>query len=493
MRLNTTTPRRFSPLARGFGLAVLLALAVLAAAGVLAFRAVQTVKHAEEWVNHTYEVIARIEGMHVALTRAESAQRAYLLTGETEQRDVFAMAAAQARRDLDAVARLTADNASQQRRAARLRRALEQRIESLQDGVALRAAGRQAEAVANVALRGIGQMAVVRAELGQLRAEEDRLLDRRLQRSAHAAQLGLAATVGVSGLSIALLGSLGLLSAAHARRIAAEQRALIESQAQTRAKATQLREANELLRAAAQQLEDRVTERTTELAEANAELEAFARTVAHDLRAPLRNLQGYATALLEDEAPRLSEGGREYAVRLSSTTQRLDRLVTDLLEYSRVARSRLQTEPIELEAVVREVLRDFSGEIAARGARVEIDGPLPQVVAHRATLAQALSNLVGNALKFVPPGRTPQVRIGARHERGAVVLAVSDNGIGIAPEHRDRIFQVFERLHGQERYPGTGIGLAIVRKAAERMGGTVSVSEAPGGGSVFELCLPAAA
>lgn len=490
--MNPAPAHRFGAVARRFALAGVLAALVLAVSGVLAFRAVRTAEAAEGWVAHSYAVIARLEGAHAALTRAESAQRAYLLTGEATQRDAFAGAAAQARAHLDSVARLTADNPAQTQRVPHLRRLLEQRIDSLADGIALRDAGREDEAVANVALRGIGQMVAVRDGLERMNAEEERLLDVRLERAEAAAQLGAAATVGVSGLAVVALGTIALLSASHAKRLAREQRALLVSQAQTRATAAQLREANERLRLAAQELERRVTERTTELAEANAELEAFARTVAHDLRAPLRNLQGYAAALLEDEAPRMSEGGRDYAARLSSTTQRLDTLVTDLLEYSRVARSRLATEAVALDAVVHDVLQDFAAEIRVRDARVEIATPLPRVQAHRPTLAHALSNLVGNALKFVPAGVAPHVRIDAAREGDAVVLGVRDNGIGIPAEHRDRIFQVFERLHGQERYPGTGVGLAIVRKAAERMGGAVAVRDAPGGGSVFELRLPAA-
>jgi signal transduction histidine kinase len=134
----------------------------------------------------------------------------------------------------------------------------------------------------------------------------------------------------------------------------------------------------------------------------------------------------------------------------------------------------------------------MSAEINAAGALVHVADALPPVLAHRSTLVQVLANLLGNAIKFVESGQVPQVSVGAeRHDR-RVRITVEDNGIGIAPAHRERIFQVFERLHGQERYPGTGIGLAIVRRGVERMGGSVAVEDGPGGGTRFVIELPAA-
>ncbi|WP_229420427.1 PAS domain-containing protein [Pseudoduganella albidiflava] len=256
---------------------------------------------------------------------------------------------------------------------------------------------------------------------------------------------------------------------------------------------TQIKVAQLELEQANQSLERRIEERTMQIGEANAELRAFAHTVAHDLRAPLRNVEGFATALLEDEGERMSEDGRLFAERIVAAVTRMDRLITDLLAYSRLSRAELRIEPVDPAAVLRAVMRDLEGEIAARGAEIAVAPALPMVMGNQAMLVQVLANLVSNAIKFVVPGTPPRVSIGGSRDGPLVRLSIEDNGIGIAPEHHEHVFGVFERLHGQEQYPGTGIGLAIVKKGIERMGGSVRILPAASGGTVFELALPAAA
>ncbi len=241
----------------------------------------------------------------------------------------------------------------------------------------------------------------------------------------------------------------------------------------------------------AQELEERVAARTAELEERNAELEAFSYTVSHDLRAPLRAIQGFSQAILEDQADRLDDEGREYAVRVVRAAARLDLLIQDLLAYSRLSRADLTLARVDMGAAVHDALVQLESDLQQRGASVEVTEPFGYVRAHRTTLVQVLANLVSNAAKFVAKGTTPVIRISAER-RGAVLrCVVEDNGIGVAEEHRDRIFRVFERLHGIEAYPGTGIGLAIVRKGLERMGGRAGME--PGGdqGSRFWIELPA--
>lgn len=221
------------------------------------------------------------------------------------------------------------------------------------------------------------------------------------------------------------------------------------------------------------------------LRDANEELEAFAYSVSHDLRAPLRAMEGFAQALLEDYAGELDPQGEDYARRIMRAAQRMDRLIQDLLAYSRVSRMEIRRSPVRLRQAIEEALGNLAEEIQARGAQVAIEEPLPTVLAHRSVLVQAVTNLLSNAVKFVAHGVQPRVRIWAEERGERVRLWVEDNGIGIAPEHHERIFRVFERLHGVETYPGTGIGLAIVRKGVERMGGQVGVESEVGQGSRF--------
>jgi PAS domain S-box-containing protein len=256
-----------------------------------------------------------------------------------------------------------------------------------------------------------------------------------------------------------------------------------------------VRLAEDQLRRYAATLEERVRERTASLRETIEELEAFSSSVSHDLRAPIRAIQGYADALLEEYGDRIDGAGREYVQRTMDSARRMDALIRDLLAYSRMSREELIIEPISLKAVVEDALAAAHRELEAAGAtaHVTLDAALPPVMAHRAALFQVVSNLISNAIKFVAAGTVPRLRIGGKAADGRVTLWVEDNGIGIAPEHRERIFGVFHRLHSGELYPGTGVGLAIVRKAMERMGGTVTLDSEPGRGSRFTISLPEAA
>jgi PAS domain S-box-containing protein len=253
---------------------------------------------------------------------------------------------------------------------------------------------------------------------------------------------------------------------------------------------TELKQSQRNLSEANMLLERRIQERTGRLAEANMELRAFAHTIAHDLRAPLCNVEGYTYALLEDETPRLSEQGRSFLARIGDATRRMDRLITDLLAYSQLSRAELTLQPVDLERVLQLVLSDMETQIRRSGAKIEIASPLPAVPGNEAILVEVFENLVGNAIKFVAPGVAPVVTIRAEADGGVAHVWISDNGIGIPAAERERVFGVFERLHGEEAYPGTGIGLAIVKKAMERLGGSVRLEAAPVGTTV-QLCLPA--
>src|SRR5437870_225258 len=248
------------------------------------------------------------------------------------------------------------------------------------------------------------------------------------------------------------------------------------------------------VREAQERLEGRVRARTRELEERNQELETFAYSISHDLRSPLRAMEGFSHALLEDYSRQLDETGRQPVERVATAARTIDRLIDDLLAYSRLTRSELDLAPIDLGRVLKGSLQQLDAEVRSRNARVDVADSLPAVVAHGPTLTQVLANLLANGIKFVPPGRTPEVRVRAerRDGGGRVRLGVEDNGIGIAPEHHERIFRVFERLHRAADYPGTGIGLAIVRKAMERMGGSVGVESGVGRGSRFWIELPPA-
>lgn len=238
-------------------------------------------------------------------------------------------------------------------------------------------------------------------------------------------------------------------------------------------------------------LERTVNERTASLREAIAQMEEFSYSVSHDLRAPVRAMQCYAEVLLEDYGGQLDETAKKYLERIINAGLRMDRLIQDTLTYSRLSRREMELKPIALDKLARDVARLYL-DMGSSQADIVVEGQLFGVIGHEASLSQAISNLLHNALKFVAPGTVPKVRIRSERRNGDVRLWIEDNGIGIKPEYQHRLFSVFERIHPEKNYEGTGIGLAIVRKAVERMGGKVGVESDGISGSRFWIQLPAA-
>jgi len=245
------------------------------------------------------------------------------------------------------------------------------------------------------------------------------------------------------------------------------------------------------LEALNERLEEKVDQRTVDLRHALKELEAYAYSIAHNLRGPLRGVAGLSDLVREEESSNLSYEGKTTLARIVEATHRMDELILGLLDYSRVSREDFPLERVALADVVDEAVRLRNGDLALRQADVAVREPLPEILGHRAALVQVLSHLLSNAAKFVAPGVTPRILIRAERSGARVRLWVEDNGIGIDPRYHDRVFGVFERLHKQEEYPGTGIGLAIVRKCMERMGGLAAVESEIGKGSRFWIEAPA--
>ncbi|MGZ8940812.1 MAG: sensor histidine kinase [Limisphaerales bacterium] len=200
-----------------------------------------------------------------------------------------------------------------------------------------------------------------------------------------------------------------------------------------------------------------------------------------------------AACRVDDYHSKLDQEALDYLGRIMSSAERMDALIQDLLEYSRLSGSDLTFRSVPVKDVVQNALERHAGDIQKTRAEVQVQLERGFVKAHPATLENAMSNLVANALKFSRPGIAPKLTIRAIDKGEMVQISVQDNGIGIAPEHHGRIFRVFERLHGEQSFPGTGIGLAIVKKGVERMGGRVGVESEAGEGSLFWIELPKAA
>ncbi|HZV33309.1 MAG TPA: PAS domain S-box protein [Verrucomicrobiae bacterium] len=245
-----------------------------------------------------------------------------------------------------------------------------------------------------------------------------------------------------------------------------------------------LRQAKEQLGRANEALEQRVQERTASLREVIGQMEEFSYSVSHDLRAPVRAMKGYAMALLEDYNNKLDERGRELLARIVRSGARMEGLIHDVLTYSRLARAEIKLAPVSLQKLLPEIIEHYPA-MQEPNAQITIREPLHPVLAHEPSLTQAISNLLSNAVKFVAPGVKPVVQVWTESVDGKVRLWFKDNGIGIKPAYHHRLFGMFERVHQDLHYEGTGIGLAIVRKAVEKMGGRAGVESDGISGSSF--------
>lgn len=238
------------------------------------------------------------------------------------------------------------------------------------------------------------------------------------------------------------------------------------------------------------ELDRRVRLRTEQLQEANKELEAFAYSISHDLRAPLRAVSGFAQIIARRHREALNEEGQHYVDNIVLAAERMGCLIDDLLAYSRLGRQSLKLKPQDLGKVMSQAIDNLVDRVAATGATINLPEEWPVVFGDQTLLQQIFTNLLDNALTYHRPEAAPDLRVTWTMGDGQVVLSVADNGIGISPEYQEKIFKVFQRLHSDEEYPGTGIGLAIVKKATEMLGGRVWVESVKGQGSTFFVELP---
>jgi len=449
---------------RRLGVAALLVAALLfVASGVAVNIALGKLRESRGLVFRTNLVLRGAAEFQTALRAAETGQRGFLLTGQPRYLEPYRRALRRIPVEL-AELRASVGQPAQARRLRAVGPLVDAKLVELAETVALRRIGLEP------ALR------VVRTDRGQALTEridavmeafvetERRFLAERVAAEERNARItaGASAATGLLSLLSALLGVYFIF---------------------------QQRSADALARYSLE-LEHEVEERTRRLSDANRELDAFAYTISHDLRAPLRAMHGYSDALMEDYGDRLPDDGRGFVRSIASAAMRMNALIEDMLAYARLSRDELAVVTVSLDAVVERARADAVGTEAAIDT-VAVAPPLGTVRAHPAALQAAIANLLSNALKFTAPGRPPSVRIWSERHDGTVRLWVADEGIGIAPEHQERIFAPFERLHGAETYPGTGIGLAIVRRTAERMGGRAGVASEPGRGSRFWIELAA--
>lgn len=440
-------------------------------------------------VAHTLEVENGLAQIQIYVRRAESSQRGFLLTRKPSYLQNFEESSQRIGGELDEISSLTADNPAQTRVIETLLPLVREKMEELRQTVELGQLGRWGEAVAIVDTdRGELIMRDITAMIDKMKAEEDRLLVTRTTSADESARwlllvnmVGVIAIISLAALSVHL------------------------TQRNIRA----LKQAHAALAVINEDLEKRVEERTADLQEANQEIQTFAYIVSHDLRSPLVNIMGFTSELEElrtDLFHRLSHlreragdtnGAQDEELSkdfteafgfIKASIIKMDRLIKAILDLSRQGRTELNPVPVDTKALVEGIAATVAHQLMERDALIDI-APLPPLVTDRMALEQIFTNLIDNAVKYLREGVPGRISITTFETTGYVTFLVSDNGRGIDPKDRARVFELFRRSGVQDR-PGEGIGLAHVRTLVRRLGGSIVLDSELGKGTTFKVTLP---
>lgn len=451
---------------------------------VVASRALHTLLQAQRWEAHTLEILSQTEELVAQIRTAESAARGYVLTGDPS----FAQQYQDSSRGLDdrvtRIATLTSDNQSQQERITELKHRIAAKMAALQAGIAVRR-GHPAGMIDPALLGPIvhdtpGRAASVQASINDIEQEEQRLLAQRTADAVTARHWVWVTFTAAFTLDLVLL----VVTFRFLLQVISDRERLERS-------GHDIRALNDELHTLNQQLEVRVEQRTRELALANQELEAFSYSVSHDLRAPLRTIDGFSLALQEDFSEQLTDEGRDYINRVRGGVQRMGSLIDALLQLSRVTRSDLQRDNVDLSQLATLVFNELT--VADKNRHIEFSVP-PGVIARADArlMRVAFENLLGNAIKFTSKTTEARIEFGSIMEGERTVYFVKDNGAGFDMTYVDRLFTAFQRLHGDRDFKGSGIGLATVSRIIRRHDGEIWATSELGHGATFFFTLGAA-
>jgi signal transduction histidine kinase len=472
---------RFS---RNFFPALLLIAAIIVFLNAWwAFRAVRTLATNGSLVAHSWQVVHQVERVLGSAVDAETGERGYLISGMESYLEPYTIARRELPAELAHLQSLTSDNPSQQAQIQDLRASLDRRLLVLQRAIDMRKAGGP-DLSAPLLISGPGklEMTHIRAVCDALEAEEDRLLAIRTASTNASIRRAQIAVVVVSTLDFLLiLFTFSQFIRERGLRVTAEitGERLSLAQQETEARAAEVRLLNETL-------EDRVRVRTAELERINRELEAFSYSVSHDLRAPLRTIDGFSLALQEDYAATVGDHGRDYIGRVRGGVQRMGLLIDALLQLSRITRTEILREDFSMSGLATSVASDLEEQNRGRDLSFDIEPGLSTYADPRLTRI-ALENLMGNAVKFSSKMPQARVRVGWDAEQNA--WYVQDNGAGFDMTYADKLFGAFNRLHGDKDFKGSGIGLATVARVVHGHHGRIWAKSAVNQGATFWFTL----
>ncbi len=479
-----------------------LAVAIWLTIGSLLYRNTSEQAQEARWVSHTYAALARIQELLLRLTEAETGRRGFIMSGQARFLGHYSNAVERATLAFDQLRALTEDNPRQQKTCDALQPLMQQRFAVYAESIALQSKPEK-DAGAQLRLTESGQaiMEDIRRLIGEMDAAERALLQRRRDASeSRLRQTQQTALAGFFAGSIMLGAVFVLLAGENRRRRDAEEafrksnealeRSVQERTAELADVLEAHRQAEQEIKKLNEELEKRVVERTAQLENANKELEAFSYSVSHDLRAPLRHIDGFAEMLRDDASAVLGERSRRYLETISTSAKRMGALIDDLLVFSRMGRVEMRQARFPMDRLVKEVLREMKPGLESRQIDWEIDS-LPEVWGDRAMLKQVWVNLLSNAAKYTRPRERARIQIRcAKTSEGEWQFYVRDNGVGFDMQYSNKLFGVFQRLHHPEEFDGTGISLANVRRSVNRTGGRTWAEAKVDQGATFYFALP---
>lgn len=449
-------PRRLQTATIGFALGMTL----VAALGVYGVRNAREADEAVTWVERSHIMIESLDEVSARMGEARSARRAYGLTGDIAYRTTFDDAIRAIHERLARVRALTLDDANQQLRMAELEPIVAERLQRMQKQLEARdASGKDvvpddAQSLANNKLDD-----AIRRRVGEMIDAAHALLAERESSSSHRFELAEIVGGGSAALAFALL-----IAAFAVTRREVRQRERAEAATRTALVASE---------------------------SANAELEAFSYSVSHDLRSPLRAIDGFSQALLDDFGDHLDDNNKEHLARVRAATQRMGDLIDALLALSRITRAKMELATVDLSALATATATELRETYPERDVKVEV-APALTARADPRLLRVILDNLLANAFKFTSKLPSATIQIGENREGEERIFFVRDDGVGFDSRYAGKLFGAFQRLHDQRDFPGTGVGLATVQRIVRRHGGRIWATSEPGHGAAFFFTLPSA-
>lgn len=467
---------------------IILLLVVLFFSGsmIAANRSIVLVHDNNLSVSNTLQVMSRIQSLRMAVISAETGKRGYLLTADGQYLSPYHEAMADIDRLMVEIANSNTEIEAQRDRFQLLETLVDEKIDRMQELVQMVHLGRRKEAIESLEDDvGIDLMRRIESLFDEMESDERLLLDKNRQNAQQDRHFIQRVLMSTNGLGLALSLFIFLAAYRHSRK----ERILYEK----------IEQAND-------ELEDKVAERThtlqqysDELQRSNRELEEFAFIASHDLQEPLRKIRAFGDRLKAKYAVNLDERGADYIDRMHAASERMSLLIDDLLSFSRVTTRQEPFVEVDLNSVVSDALEDLEYAIEDANCIIKRDR-LPSMMGDASQLRQVFMNLVSNSIKFRKADVRPEVSIYCKEYEKAsemggelepwCTLCVKDNGIGFDDQYADKVFNLFQRLHGREEYAGTGIGLALCRKIIERHGGSVIAVSEPGAGTEFFIDFP---